>query len=220
MKQVIIEAYEFGELNNAAKERARNWYRSANADDDYWSEGVVDEAALRAGFLGIELRDIGRGSYRPAIYWSGFSSQGDGACFEGTWRASDVREDKVADDWGPDPATTEIQRIARRFAEIAKEYPEASFTVTHRGYYTHENCAEFEFDFPDDNDGEDWPEEKREAWDKECENLKETAKDFMRWIYRALEKAYEYEQSDECVDDNIVAHNFLFTKDGSRKVAL
>jgi len=225
MKTVTVTAYEFDELSDSAKENAREWFRSGSCDENFWSECMLEEAAREGELMGIDFALRERKNMKgeplpgaPKIYWSGFWSQGDGACFEGTWRASDVKADKVADGWGEDPATTEIKRIAAEFERIAKAYPDSSFTVKHSGSYSHENCTVF--DFHDDNDGEDWPEEKREAWGEECENLKENAKDFMRWIYRQLEKEYEYQNSNEAVDYQMKNNDHLFTTEGSRSIEL
>lgn len=38
----------------------------------------------------------------------------------------------------------------------------------------------------------------------------------MRWIYRALEAEYEYQDSDGQVDETIKANEYEFEEDGSR----
>lgn len=221
MKTIQVKAFEFSELSDAAKERARDWYRQASSQDDYWSESVIDEVVQQAELMGIRLKErripLMNGSTRgePCIWWRGFSSQGDGACFEGSWSARDVSADKVADGWGDSDQTKEIKRIASEFDRIASAYPEASFSVVHRGHYSHENCTEFDVSLGDD-DSEIGPEKWEEAEDA----LKEAARDFMRYIYRALEREYEYQNSDEVVDDNITANEYLFTEDGKRSVSL
>ena len=219
MKTITIDTYEFDELDDAAKEKARDWFRTASYNDTFWSECELEEAEDQASIMGIELdRDRDNSA---KIFWSGFCSQGDGACFSGTWRACDVKPaTAVAIGWGPCKQTTELKRIAGVFADIAKEYPESSFTVKHSGRYCHENCTEFDYQFPDDDIGVDWPADKKHEWDTVCKALKENAKDLMRWIYRQLEAAYESENSDECVDDNIRCNNYAFTKAGKRTTVL
>jgi len=129
-----------------------------------------------------------------------------------------VKAHQVADGWGDDPATTEIKRIAAEFGRIARKYPHASFTVGHSGHYYHEHCTEFEIDL----DGVEESESSitQEEWATECAALKEAAKDFMRWIYRQLEKEYEYQNSDGQVDESLLAHEYLFTEDGRRSCVL
>jgi hypothetical protein len=48
----------------------------------------------------------------------------------------------------------------------------------------------------------------------------EAARDFMDWIYRQLEAAYEFEQKDETVAENIRANEYEFTAEGKRSVTL
>lgn len=225
MKIVQVKAYEFDELDDAAKERARQWWREASIGDNYFSECTIDEAVEQGGLMGIDFDLRERKNWKgeplpgePKIWWSGFWSQGDGACFEGTWRARDVKTDKVAEGWGEGPATTEIKRIAAVFGELAKKYPFAYFIVKHRGHYSHEHCTEFDFDLDGVEGSESLISEKE--WDEACEALKENAKDFMRWIYRQLEKEYEYQNSDEQVDENIRANEYLFTEEGKRTAIL
>lgn len=234
-KQITMTAYEFDELSDKAKEKAREWWRNASAGDSDWSEYTIEEAVREAALMGIDItnKQDGRGD---RIYWSGFWSQGDGACFEGTWRASGVKADKVADGWGEDPATTEIKRIAAVFGKIAKSFPCSSFSVVHRGHYSHEHCTEFSFESgadycdPDQLDRYRTPEDDpqdpntlprdRMAEDFPEDDLKEAAKDFMRWIYRQLEKEYEYQNSDEQVDETLRANDYLFSEEGKRTMVL
>jgi len=222
-KVISVTAFTFDELSDKAKENARTWWRSASEGDNFWSECTIDEAVREGEFMGIEFKTRAmKGESlpgEPCVFWSGFWSQGDGACFEGEWRASDVKADKVADGWGDDPATTEIKRIAAEFDRIAKKYPNAYFKVEHRGHYYHEHCTEFSFEVVTDEDGDnqDAPEEELDAAEGA---LKEVAKDFMRWIYRRLEKDWDYQNADEQVDEEIRINDYLFTEEGNRTVAL
>ena len=85
----IIETtvYRLDELSDAAKEKARAWYREGGFDYD-WFESVYDDFESIAEILGLRLKTrgvrlCGGGTrQKPCIWFSGFSSQGDGACFE------------------------------------------------------------------------------------------------------------------------------------------
>ena len=44
----------------------------------------------------------------------------------------------------------------------------------------------------------------------------EIMRDFANWIYRSLEEEYNWQMSDECVDENIRANDYEFTEDGER----
>jgi hypothetical protein len=41
-------------------------------------------------------------------------------------------------------------------------------------------------------------------------------RDLARWLYRQLEREYEYLSSDEMVDEAILANDYTFTDDGRR----
>jgi hypothetical protein len=81
------KVFKFEELSDKAKEKAREWFREGALDHDWW-DTEYDEAASIGEMMGISLRRKpvklhgGGTRYDPAIYFSGFSSQGDGACFE------------------------------------------------------------------------------------------------------------------------------------------
>ena len=44
----------------------------------------------------------------------------------------------------------------------------------------------------------------------------EVLRDLARWLYRQLEREYDYLTSDEAVDEAIVANEYSFTVDGKR----
>lgn len=223
MRVIELKVYQFDELSDAAKERARAWYRDASAGDNFFAKSVIEDAATVAALLGLDIRQrpvrlMGGGTrLEPAVYWSGFWSQGDGACCEGEWRADAVKRAELKD---YAPQDKELHRIADEFARIATEWPDARFTVKHRGHYSHENCTEFDFAGfnREDADGSfrELSPAEEDAANTAGEDLTEAARDFMRWIYRQLEKAYEYENADEQVDEFIRANEYEFDEEGSR----
>lgn len=46
------------------------------------------------------------------------------------------------------------------------------------------------------------------------DSINQIVSDFASWIYRALEKEYDYQMSDECVDETIRANEYEFYEDG------
>ena len=85
MHIVETPVYDFTELPDAAKDKARAWFRET-IDHDYWWDSVYDGFEQICPILGITLatatvRLIGGGTrQKPCIWFSGFWSQGDGAC--------------------------------------------------------------------------------------------------------------------------------------------
>lgn len=223
-KRKITTVYQFDELNDKAKERAREWYREGNCEDNYWSEVVIDDAAEIATLLGVDLCQTayktmgGETKYNPTVYFSGFWSQGDGACFEGTWRAKNVQADKLK---AYAPQDKELHRIVDGLAELAKEYPDGYFSVEHRGHYSHSGCTSFDVELPNPAldemiYGSFEYQAKEAAIRHDEEALIQLARDFMDWIYKQLEKEWDYQNSDEQVDGAIKANEYEFLENGQR----
>ena len=83
---ICTTVYQFPELSDAAKEKARSWYRELGPHDDWW-DAVYEDFERVCEILGIRLKTtpvrLMGGGTRPklCIWFSGFCSQGDGACY-------------------------------------------------------------------------------------------------------------------------------------------
>lgn len=196
MKIISVAVYTYNELTPAAQEKAREWYREASQGDDWWSQQVIEDAQQCALCMGLTV---------DKVYFSGFSSQGDGACFDGSWRADKVIPCTVVKHA---PLDKELHRIAAEFERIAKLLPDASFKVKHDGRYYHRYETEFDVSW-----GDAAEDELRQTYEEE---LVEAARDFMQWIYRQLEKQWDYVNSDEAVAESIEANGYTFTTEGAR----
>jgi hypothetical protein len=209
-KTICKEIYQFNELNEKAKEKAREWYREGAFDDAWWD--CRHEQFVEAGaYLGITIdtHEVtligGKTQQEPSIYFSGFSSQGDGACFLGTWRVSDMKTlHALKDDYCTDTTLHQIHRDLRAYA---KRYPHAICTSTRsHSHYSHERSTNLEAILGEDID-------YTEATHKP---LEECLVDFMQWMYQRLEETYNYLNSNESVDETIRANEYEFNEDGSR----
>lgn len=199
MKQLTINLYEYDELSDQAKTKARDWFRSTCDGDNYFAEDVEEDARQCFSLVGFSI---------DKLYWSGFSSQGDGACFTGSWSASDVKPGKLKNHA---PIDAELHRIAKELESIASDYPDASMQIEHCGRYSHSHSTNMDTVIVDTID-----EQPLEAT-KAGEYLEELARDAMNWIYRTLEKEYDYANSDEQVEENIKANEYTFTINGKRE---
>mgnify|MGYP006349452599 FL=1 len=193
MRIEALHIYTYEELSDEAKAKARDWYRKN--DDDEYSEFVIDDAKEVAALMGWEI---------DKVYYSGFWSQGDGACFEGIMRYNKGCA-KLVKAYTND---AELNRIAKAWQSLQRRnFYALEASVKHRGHYSHEMCTEF--DCGDTRHNYGWLQNP-EAED----DIKEIARDFMRWIYKRLEAEYEYSVSDEVVAENIIANGYEFTEDG------
>lgn len=208
---VQTTVYRLDELSDAAKEQARRWYHESGFDND-WFEFVFDDFEQICAILGIELRTVpvrlygGGTRQKPCIYFSGFWSQGDGACFEGDYRhakgaARSIREHA--------PKDAELHRIADVLQAIQRRnFYQLRASIAHRDRYHHEYCMAITVE----RDSPTWQDMTADAEDLVIETLRDLA----RWLYRHLEREYEYQSSDTCVDEAIAANDFTFTGDGRR----
>lgn len=206
MKEITVKVYGITELNDKAKEKARAWYRE-DAFNFPWYESIYEDAGAVAARMGITIAAADRGKGLK-IYFSGFSSQGDGACFEGAWAACDVKPGQVKE---YAPQDVELHRIADIFEKVAKRYPNARFSVRHSGHYYHNRCTSFDVEIVDENDNHIETEIANQTHDE----LVEATRDFMLWIYRSLEKEYEWLNSDQQIDEAIQANDYTFREDGT-----
>jgi hypothetical protein len=200
--------YKFSELSDAAKEKAREWFRQGNLDYDWW-EFVYDDVATIADLIGIDLRTrpvklCGGGTrHEPCIFFSGFSSQGDGASWEGTYSYKEGSVEAVKDHA---PRDNELLRIAEGLYEIQRRYfYKLSARVKHSGHYYHSGCMDIDVDFGNFNYNKDTDEE-----------LAQLLRDFADWIYKQLNNEYDYRMSDEAVDEDIEANEYEFDEGGHR----
>jgi hypothetical protein len=204
-KTYTVTLFTFDELSDKAKEVARAWWHRCEEEsaDNYWSESVIDDAVEIASRMGIEIKThlvkLMGGATRPApsIWWSGFSSQGDGSCFDAEWRASGVNHGGVKK---YAPCDTKLHDIAEVFERLALAEPEDIFTVRHIGPYSHSGCTDFYCDI--EGEGE--------------EELVSATRAFMDWIYEQLRKEYEYTMADEQVDESLRINEYTFLENGMR----
>jgi hypothetical protein len=216
------KVYQYSELSDKAKERAREWLRTAGAHRDGWSDYMTEDFHETLKALGFDVDRV------YGVQWSGFWSQGDGASFSGTWRASDcdpvaLLEDRPATvlpaflnapGAQPEPSkeNVELHRIAGELLECKKAgMSHACIDASRRGFYMSLNGTGWD-DQPDTATADEWADHctVTEA------RFIEASRDLARAFYKALEAEYDYQNSDEQIAENIEANGYEFTEDGER----
>lgn len=209
-----VEIFQFDELSDKAKEKARGWWRELEQGDTYYSECVVESFETVCNLLGVKLKTRpiplmnGKTREEPCISWRGFWSQGDGASFEGTYRYAKGSAKKIREEFGPCESHQELYRIADGLAELQRKNFYSIFARIYRsGHYCHEytmriECAE------DTRRGTDLPIEVEKE-------VLEFMRDMARWFYKQLEENYWWTMADEQVDDSIRSNEYEFAADGS-----
>jgi hypothetical protein len=202
MRQVTETVYTFDELNDKAKGRARDWWREHVFSDSNDWDCTYEDAATIADILGIDLRTravtlMGGGTRsEPCIYFSVFCSQGDGACFEGTYR---YKPGSVKAIKAHAPQDKELHAIAETLQSIQrKAFYRISASAKHRGHYSM------------DIDVDSYHAGKFDA-----DGIRQCLRDFADWIYSQLRKEYEYQNADEQVDGSLRANAYEFDENGN-----
>ena len=211
MRVVETNVFQYDELDDRAKERAREWYSRHVFEDSCDWEFVYEDAAEVADILGIDLRQrrvqlMGGGHrYEPSIYFSGFWSQGDGACFEGTYRYAKGATKKIRE---YAPQDKELHRIADELQAVQrKHFYHLIASMNHTGHYCHSGCMSVEVEHNEDR--------YRDIGDAE-DDIRQLMRDFADWIYDRLESEYDYQTSDEAVEEAIRANEYEFDEEGER----
>jgi hypothetical protein len=187
------------------KEELIEKYREFSVDYDWWDciESDLKEDLDEQGF---ELSQM---------YFRGFWSQGDGACFTGHMRSWKQFCEKVPQFVADFPNTA-----------IFLSDEGASYKITHHGHYYHKMCTRHELQDADiewyaDTLEEDIADERgdmtelpmrlaiyKAALQEEGVEqwLTEYFRDLMHDLYRRLEKEYDHLTSDEVVWESIQAN--------------
>lgn len=215
---------KYEDLDDKAKEKAREWYtRNAFCDSSDWDHVYAD--AVRIGALmGIEIGmrsvlKVRGGSYEePDINFSGFWSQGDGACWAGYLRTAQCEGavERVRKETGANEALGELagqaeaihgmiaaHHMMRRLADadFDDDYPEVELGMSikiegksHHGFSTRMRDVE--------------------VTDEIEKAVNEFVEEFADWIYNSLESEHDYQTSDEAVVEAITSNNYNFDEDG------
>ncbi|MFH1379297.1 MAG: antitoxin of toxin-antitoxin stability system [bacterium] len=213
MRTQKIEIYKFNELSEDAKETARAWYREGGFDYP-WYDYVYEDVNTIAGLFGLEIntRDIPLVSEKtikePCIYFRGFSSQGDGACYEGLYEYKKGGL-KAVKDYAP--VDTELHSIAADLQAIQRRYFYGIKASTkHSGMYYHEYCMNVDADFFHPQGGYDYS-----LAVEDHDAITDALRRFAKWIYKQLESSFDSMNTDEASDEMLEINEYEFTADGN-----
>jgi hypothetical protein len=216
MRTIEVNLFQFDELDDKAKTKARKWYRDASASDNSFSQFVIEDAEDVASCLGITLKARsyktlgGHTRSEPCIYWSGFWSQGNGACFEGSYEAPDGKALDLVKAHAPKDEKLHI--IAAILDALQEQYRnDLTATIVQHGSYYHSDTMYLDQVDADDADGN-----PVDVTAEDQDHLLHAIRAFANWIYRQLEQEYDYQNSDECVDETIRINEYEFYADGGR----
>ncbi len=209
---ITTTVYTLDELScPSAREKARDWYRVHHSDSN-WYENVYEDFRAVCGIFGINLRQRvfrlsnGRFMEEPCIWFSGFCSQGDGACFEGRWHWQSATARRLREYATQDH---ELHRIADALQAVQKRnFWQLQAEIHHRGRY----CHPYSMDITVTRNS---PTGQAMTADAEAA-VSEALRDLAFWLYRQLENEYDRLTSDAAVDEALLINEYTFTEAGLR----
>jgi hypothetical protein len=199
--------FKFEELSERAKQKAREEYTSGDYPGYDWWDGVYEDAVRIGQMLGIEIGTTthvstkGRNYTTTNIWFSGFDSQGGGACFDGDYR------------YAPDAAKHIDQETNdEELLRIAKELTLMHVTQRLQGleYFTAAIHAERNNSIR--TEIRDWGVDEVGELDEKA--FAQLMQDFADWIYARLEDENDYLYSDEYVDERLSENDCVFDESG------
>lgn len=197
---------KFSELSPAAKEKARSAARYRDVEQDGWWNCTYADAIYVASLMGI---DIGRNGKRPAIHFSGFCSQGDGASFSGWYNHREDAHTKVREHAPKDEELHAIvdglvvMQTTARLLHGGRLYAR----VETSGHYSHSGTMDADVTYVD-------TEGEAPACSEEVEkDLLALLRRFADWIYEQLETEHDYLTSDKHINEYLSEEEF--DEDGS-----
>ena len=205
-------------MDEATKAELIEKYRHINVEWEDWYEFVCDDFKIGMRDKGVDI---------DQIYFTGFWSQGDGACFEATISNNDWHPLMCELGYDPDGA----DRVMCEYL-----FENGYLNVYHSGHYNHHKSVSYRDDIPDpENFGEEAFIDLYAPPNCEDSDLKATAwfqilcgsfrmpefvdqvtdylEDKMKELYDRLYKEYEHLTSDEAVWDAIVANEIHLTEE-------
>lgn len=209
----IVETlvYRLDELDAPAQDRARGWYREIGFDHD-WYNAVYDDFQQIADILGLRfkttpVRLYGGGTRQaPCIWFRGFWSQGDGAAFEAWYIYAPRAAQRIR---AHAPQDVELHRIAEALQQVQRRnFYQLRAETSLRGHYCHARSMVIAV-------ARDSPTRQEMTEDAE-EVVADALRDLADWLYRQLQREYEYLTSDAAIDEVIRANDYSFTAEGRR----
>lgn len=145
------------------------------------------------------------GFINAKVYFSGFSSQGDGACFD-----ADVDLNVLTNHMFYE-ATTYKEARDWRAINLAVDrgliYDASIYTTNH--HYSHENCRRLTVNYLLLQDCQ-----TTERFSNMLDDLDELRRDLCQEIYSSLRQEYDYLTSEEAIKESLIANEYEFNIEG------
>ena len=197
MKTIEINLYSFDELSEEVQKEVLLKYSDINTDYDWFASTLQNQKEEEKDFSITE------------IYFSGFSSQGDGAMFEYDSIIESfyfsIIDDLKLPEWK--------KRVLKKFSYI-------SASGKHSGHYNHEKSVAHNINIETDNGAQYYDNIENLVSSYAGEIESEIIRLYQikaRAIYNKLEKEYYSLITDEAIKETFEANSYTFEANGKMR---
>lgn len=207
--------FKVDELPENIRQEVLDRHRYWNVEDIEWWDCTYinfEEEAKGKGFeIGTKSQRIsgGKNYETPAIYFSGFSSQGDGASFEATVDLEKYIKAHVEDLIKARVDIFTLRKILNNDSSKDEWYTDTPTIHQNDSHYCHEMTMYCDFMWYGDT-----PPEIEKTLEQMKDIILEDARDLAKELYKTLEKENDYLTSDEAIIESLNSNDTLFTRDG------
>lgn len=204
------KVYQFSELDATAQKKALEQFRTIQVDYEWWdSEYDYFHNLMSAIGIDVDLKQT---------YFKGFWSQGDGAAITADIDLKKLVEGIAGKVWEKEYGEAVTKELDFRPCEVNKRVLQAIYNgaidctikLKARTQHSYSTALEFEHDVYDSHPLIYKELNNLEIW------LEGIESDVSGFLYKTLEKQYEYLTSDEAVKEAIEANEYWFTKEGQQ----
>lgn len=176
--------YKFSELSEQAQAKAIE--KEQQYQGEAWGDFALDHDCFHAAgkILGIDIDNI---------YFRGFWSQGDGACFDGSYTYQADARKKIREEF---PTATDLHEIADLLHEAQSVLGDTSSANAYAEDRYMNTRVSVEAADMWEEDLQDCGVDPAQA-DDAVDSVRQALQDFAHWIYTGLENDYEYATSEE-----------------------
>lgn len=192
MRKIEVNLYKFKELPEKIQEKVLNKNRYIETENN-WDDYILEEETenlKKYGFLDCK------------IHYTGFCSQGDGACFD----CSDFDIDLLINN-------SDLSQKEKNQLKKIKDYLNINiYKKSHLHHYYHKKTRYIEIEFCNNSDKE--YSKIKKLIEKFEKDIEQTRLNLCYEIYKKLENEYENIISDEYIADLLVNEECEFTENG------
>lgn len=193
-----VKVFQFEELSDKAKEKAREWYKNGMWEDGCYSDLITESVVDLLNRKGYIV------DYKNVISWSACYSQSDYAKIENL----DFTEEQARE-----LLSNVLNTKQQRWLDILEKMSEVDLCINVRNGELNVTFNLIDVSYRYHPRLHKAIEEiENELYDEAKNAIRDLNGECLKYIYESI----EHYESDESVDESIIANEYEFTEDGER----